>query len=166
MEVEEHLAVRRLRERFPQQVLEAGSRHGEVTVVLDRSVIEPACRLLRDDPDLLFDFLSDLTAVDRLALPQPAPRFEVVYHLYSIPRRNRLRLKVRAANGESVPTVTTVWEGANWFEREVFDLFGVPFAGHPDLRRIVLPDDWEGHPLRKDYPVETSPRWWEEGEIT
>ena len=166
MEVEEHLAVRKLRERFAQGVLEAGSHHGEVTLVLDRGVIEPACRFLRDDRDLVFDFLSDLTAVDRLRLDEPGPRFEVVYHLYSISRRNRLRLKVRAEDGQAVPTVSTVWEGAIWFEREVFDLLGIPFAGHPDLRRIVLPDDWEGHPLRKDYPVEASPRWWEEGEIT
>jgi len=166
VEVEEHLAVRKLRERSPQAILEAGVYRNEVTVVVDRAAIEAVCRFLRDDPDLAFDFLSDLTAVDRLRLPEPGPRFEVVYHLYSMSRRNRLRLKVRAAEGEPVPTVTTVWEGANWFEREVFDLFGITFAGHPDLRRIVLPDDWQGHPLRKDYPVETSPRWWEEGEIT
>ncbi len=166
MEVEEHLAVRKLREGFPQEVLEAGAPRNEVTVVVDRAAIEAVCRFLRDDPDLAFDYLTDLTAVDRLRLGEAGPRFEVVYHLYSMARRHRLRLKVRAADGEAVPTVTPVWAGAEWFEREVFDLFGVPFAGHPDLRRIVMPEDWQGHPLRKDYPVETSPRWWEEGEIT
>ena len=166
MEVEAHLAVRKLRERFPQAVLEAKAHRNEVTVAVDRAAIETVCRFLRDDPDLAFDYLSDLTAVDRLGLGEPGPRFEVVYHLYSVSRRHRLRLKVRAGDGEPVPTVTAVWEGANWFEREVFDLFGVPFAGHPDPRRILMPDDWVGHPLRKDFPVETSPRWWEEGEIT
>ena len=166
MEVEEHLAVRKLRERFPEAVLEAATARNEVTVAVARAAIEPVCRFLRDELDLGFDYLSDLTAVDRLGLREPGPRFEVVYHLYSMVRRTRLRLKVRAADGEPVPSVTPVWEGANWFEREVFDLFGIPFAGHPDLRRILMPEDWVGHPLRKDFPVETSPRWWEEGEIT
>ncbi len=166
MDIEEHLAVRKLRERFPQAVLDATAHRSEVTVVVDRAAVERVCRFLRDDPDLAFDYLSDLTAVDRLGLREPGPRFAVVYHLYSMARRNRLRLKVGAAEAEPVPTVTGVWEGANWFEREVFDLFGVPFAGHPDLRRILMPDDWVGHPLRKDFPVEASPRWWEEGEIT
>ncbi len=166
MEVGEHLAVKRLREAYPRAILEATAQHNEVTVLVARDAIEPVCRFLRDDPDLAFDFLSDLAGLDRLHLALSAPRFEVVYHLYSIQRRNRLRLKVRADEGEAVPTVTSVWAGANWFEREVYDLLGVPFAGHPDLRRIVLPDDWQGHPLRKDYPVEASPRWWEEGEIT
>jgi NADH/F420H2 dehydrogenase subunit C len=109
-----------------------------------------------------FDFLSDVTGVDRLNLPENSPRFEVVYHVYSIQHGRRLRLKVRVDEGQAVPTVTEVWPTANWHEREVSDLFGVPFAGHPDLRRILMPDDWEGHPLRKDYPVEASPRWWEE----
>ncbi len=166
MEVEEHLAVKRLREAYPRDILEAGAQHNEVTVQVARDAIERVCRFLRDDPDLAFDFLSSVAGVDRLHLPPSTPRFEVVYHLYSLQRRNRLRLKVRAHEGEAVPTVTSVWAGANWFEREVYDLLGVPFAGHPDLRRIVLPDDWQGHPLRKDYPVEASPRWWEEGEIT
>jgi len=166
MEVEEHPAVRKLRERFPEAILQAGTARNEVTVVVDRAAIEPVCRFLRDDLDLSFDYLSDLTAVDRLGLGESGPRFEVVYHLYSMSRRTRLRLKVRAADGEPVPTVTPVWQGADWFEREVFDLFGIRFAGHPDLRRILMPEDWVGHPLRKDYPVEASPRWWEEGEIT
>jgi NADH-quinone oxidoreductase subunit C len=166
VELEEHLAVRRLREAHPRAVLEVAARHNEVTVLVARDAIERVCRLLRDDPDLAFDFLSDLTGVDRLHLAPPTPRFEVVYHLFSLQRRSGLRLKVRAEEGEAVPTVTGVWAGANWFEREVYDLLGVPFAGHPDLRRIVLPDDWQGHPLRKDYAVEASPRWWEEGEIT
>ncbi|MGH7371900.1 MAG: NADH-quinone oxidoreductase subunit C, partial [Candidatus Methylomirabilales bacterium] len=89
------------------------------------------------------------------------PRFEVVYNLYSISRADRIRVKVRVLDGTEVPSVTGVWPTANWHEREVFDMFGIRFAGHPDLRRILMPEDWEGHPLRKDYPVAEMPRWWE-----
>ena len=82
------------------------------------------------------------------------PRFDVVYCLYSTPLRHRVRVKVRLADGEAVPTAVPVWPAANWLEREVFDMFGIPFRGHPDLRRILMPDDWQGHPQRKDYPLE------------
>ena len=158
----ESLVLQRLREQFGQALLEVKVWRNETTVVVRPQDIQGVCRFLRDDPDLAFDFLSDVTGVDRLKLPESSPRFEVVYHLYSLPHKRRLRLKVRVGEGESVPTVTGVWETANWHEREVYDLFGVPFDGHPDLRRILMPDDWEGHPLRKDYPVEASPKWWEE----
>ena len=111
-----------------------------------------ACALLRDDPSCQFNLLSDLTCVDWY----PAePRFEVVYSLFSIPRKDRIRLKVKLESSTPVvESVTSVWPGANYFEREVFDLFGVRFSGHPYLRRILMPEDWEGNPLRKDYPVE------------
>ena len=163
----ENLTVRKLREAFPDAVLEVGFFRSEVTVVLRREEIVKVCRFLRDDPDLRYDFLSDLTAVDRLGSPQRGSptfgaRFEVVYHLYSIPRKGRVRLKVRAEEGEAVPSVTSVWEGANWYEREVYDLFGIPFEGHPDLRRLIMPEEFEGHPLRKDFPVSAAPPWWEE----
>jgi NADH-quinone oxidoreductase subunit C len=158
----ESLVLPRLRERFGQALLEVKVWRNETTVVVRPQDLQGVCRFLRDDPALHFDFLSDLTGVDRLKLPESSPRFEVVYHLYSLSHKRRLRLKVRVGEGESVPTVTGVWEAANWHEREVYDLFGVPFEGHPDLRRILTPDDWEGHPLRKDYPVEASPKWWEE----
>ena len=158
----ESLVLQRLREQFGQALLEVKVWRNETTVVVRPQDIQGVCRFLRDDPDLAFDFLSDVTGVDRLKLPESSPRFEVVYHLYSLAHKRRLRLKVRVGEGESVPTVTGVWETANWHEREVYDLFGVPFDGHPDLRRILMPDDWEGHPLRKDYPVEASPKWWEE----
>jgi NADH-quinone oxidoreductase subunit C len=158
----ESLALQRLRERFADALLEVKVWRNETTIVLGRDDLVRVCRFLKEDPDLTFDFLSDVTGVDRLQLPENQPRFEVVYHLYSLAHKRRLRLKVRVDEGEAVPSVTAVWETANWHEREVFDLFGIPFEGHPDLRRILMPDDWEGHPLRKDYPVAATPKWWEE----
>ena len=154
--------LQRLREQFGQALLEVKTWRNETTVVLAPQDLVRVCRFLRDDPGLAFDFLSDLTGVDRLMLPEASPRFEVVYHVYSLRYRRRIRLKVRVDNGQVVPTVTDLWPTANWHEREVYDLLGVTFEGHPDLRRILTPDDWEGHPLRKDYPVEASPKWWEE----
>lgn len=159
--VEENLTIRRLREAFSSSLLDVTAFRGEVTALVKREDIVRVCRFLRDDPDLQYDFLSDLTGVDRLGLGE-GPRFEVVYHLYSIPHRWRVRLKVRVAEGEAVPSVTSVWETANWHEREVYDMLGIPFEGHPDLRRIILPEDFEGHPLRKDFPVQAAPPWWEE----
>lgn len=124
----------------------------EMTIYVDRSSIRDACVLLRDDPGCPFNFLSDVTCVDWY--PQE-PRFEVVYHLLSIPKKERVRLKVRLNSGSpAVESVTPLWPAANFFEREVYDLFGVRFNGHPYLRRLLMPEDWEGHPLRKDYPVE------------
>lgn len=124
----------------------------ELTLWIERSTLREACVLLRDDSECPFNFLSDLTCVDWY----PAePRFEVVYHLFSIAKKERVRLKVKL-NGDSpvIESVTSVWPGANYFEREVYDLFGVRFTGHPYLRRLMMPEDWEGYPLRKDYPVE------------
>lgn len=157
---EENLTVRKLRERFPEAILSAKSFRNEITVVVTPSEIVRVCRHLKEDPDLRYDFLSDLTAVDRL---REHPRFEVVYHLYSLQFKRRVRLKVQVEEGEAVPSVTPVWGTADWHEREVYDMFGVGVEGHPDLRRILMPEDWEGHPLRKDYPVQASPKWWEEG---
>ena len=124
----------------------------ELTIVVKRPTLRQACAILRDDPTLQFNFLADITGVDWYP---NEPRFEVVYHLLSIPRHTRLRLKVRLAGDDpSLESITSVWPSANFFEREVYDLFGVRFSGHPNLRRIMMPEDWEGHPLRKDYPVE------------
>jgi len=123
----------------------------ELTIWVDRAFIREAVALLRDDAELRYNFLSDLTCVDWHPL---SPRFEVVYHLLSIPRKVRLRLKVRLVEDESIESITSVWPSANFYEREVFDLFGIRFVGHPNLTRILMPEDWEGHPLRKDYPVE------------
>ena len=108
--------------------------------------------MLRDDADCAFNYLADVTCVDWYP---SEPRFEVVYHLLSIPKKERVRLKVRlAGSSPGLDSVTPVWPSANYFEREVFDLFGVRFAGHPYLRRLLMPEDWDGHPLRRDYPVE------------
>jgi NADH-quinone oxidoreductase subunit C len=123
----------------------------------DWSLIVSAPRLpevaahLRDAPGALFDLCSDVTATD---WPARAERFDVIYALYSTRLRHRVRLKARIAEGGSLPSVVAVWPAANWLEREVFDLFGIRFDGHPDLRRILMPDDWQGHPQRKDYPLE------------
>lgn len=147
-ELRNHKYVALLGERVQAAVV----AHGELTLQIAPTQIVEACRMLKSDG---FNRLSAVTAVDWH--PQE-PRFEVVYHLHRLPLKGgtheRLRLKCRIG-GESpeVDTVSTVWEGANWYEREVFDLFGISFIGHPDLRRIMMPDDWIGHPLRKDYPI-------------
>lgn len=144
--------MRRLREWGPTAVAEVIEYRGELTIVLPRAQLRRAAEFLRSDPELAFTFLSDVTGVDRYPVE---PRFELNYHLLSLQRRERLRLKVRVNGADpAVETVTAVWPTANWHEREIFDLFGVRFDGHPELRRILMPDDWEGHPLRKDYPVE------------
>ena len=125
---------------------------GEVTVVVPREHIAEICSFLKTAPGLEFNFLSDICGADRG--PEEEPRFEVNYHLFSTTRHHRLRLKVLLDDGDThVQTVTNVWRTANWHERETYDLFGVVFDGHPDLRRILLPDDWEGHALRKDFPL-------------
>ena len=123
----------------------------ELTIWIDRAFIREAVALLRDDAATQYNFLADVTCVD---WHPSVPRFEVVYHLLSIARKARVRLKVRLADDEAIESVTSVWPSANFYEREIFDLFGIHFVGHPELRRILMPDDWEGHPLRKDYPVE------------
>jgi NADH-quinone oxidoreductase subunit C len=122
------------------------------TFHVDRGRLIEIARALRDHPSLRFDFLAELTAVDRHPLE---PRFEVMYILVSTAHAIRARMKVRL-NGDDarVPTVTGVWPAANWLEREVWDMFGIMFDGHPDLRRLLMPDDWQGYPLRKDYPVQ------------
>ena len=147
-----HPAVAKLLAWNPAVVEGAKFDRDEMTVYIERSSIREACVLLRDTANCPFDFLADVTCVDRYP---SEPRFEVVYHLLSIPKKERLRLKVRLeGNSPTVDSVTSVWPAANYFEREVFDLFGVRFTGHPYLRRLLMPEDWEGHPLRKDYPVE------------
>ncbi len=147
-------AVDFLRARFPDQVLEVAYHCGEPLVRLRPERFADVARALRDEPGLRFDYLSNLTAVHWPQRPKP---FEVVYHLFSIPLRHRVTLKVDVAEHEQPPTVTTVWATANWQEREVFDLFGIHFAGHPDMTRILMTDEWIGHPLRKDYPLEGKP---------
>jgi NADH-quinone oxidoreductase subunit C len=125
---------------------------GETTIVLARKVLRTTAERCRDEEKLQFNLLTDATCLDRFPME---PRFELNYHLVSIPLRQKVRLRVRLSGDDPVvDSLVPVWPGANWLEREVFDLFGIRFTDHPDLRRILLPDDWEGHPLRKDYPVE------------
>jgi NADH-quinone oxidoreductase subunit C len=124
---------------------------GDWSVVVRTSRLVDVANHLRTANGAAFALCSDVTAVDWP--PRPA-RFDVIYSLSSIARGHRLRLKVRVGDGEAVPSVSGVWPAAAWLEREVFDLFGIPFAGHPDLRRILMPDEWQGHPQRKDYPLE------------
>lgn len=141
-----------LKERLGAKILDYHAQHGDETVAVDRQGLEATFRLLKEDVRLDLDFLTDLTAVDYLGRKEP--RFEVVYHLYSIRQKHLLRIKVPVPEHDPVvDSVTPLWKGANWFEREVWDMFGIRFRGHPDLRRILLYEEFQGHPLRKDYPV-------------
>jgi NADH-quinone oxidoreductase subunit C len=147
----------RLRGRLGARVLDTHENHGDHTAVVAAEGIVDALRFCRDEPDLGFDMLMDLTAVDYLKYPgrEDGPRFDVVYHLYSVTHNHRVRLKVPVEqDAPSVPTATALWPIANWLEREVWDMYGIRFDGHPDLRRLLLYEEFVGHPLRKDYPME------------
>jgi NADH-quinone oxidoreductase subunit C len=150
--------VKKLKAKFAGAVLEAVEFIGQISIRIEPSRIVEVCNFLRDDADTKFNYLSDLTCVHYPMGPERP--LEIVYNLYSISRNERVRLKVAIAEGASVDSVTDVWPSANWMEREVYDLFGVGFRNHPDLRRILLPPDWEGHPLRKDYPLEFIENAW------
>ncbi|MBI5836240.1 MAG: NADH-quinone oxidoreductase subunit C [Candidatus Eisenbacteria bacterium] len=139
-----------LRERLGDAVLGEAEFRGEITLTLRKDRLLEALAFLRDEPALRFDLLSDMTSVD---WPERAERFDILYHLNSTVHGHFVRVKVRVGDGEPCPSATGVWGGANWLEREIYDLMGIPFEGHPDLRRILTPDDWEGHPLRKEYPL-------------
>ena len=146
------VVVESLRSWSPQAVSEVIEFRGETTVVVPRNLLPAAADRCRTDSKLQFNLLTDATCVDRYPVE---PRFELSYFLVSIPRRDRVRLQVRLTGSDPVvDSLVPVWPGANWLEREIFDLFGIRFNGHPDLRRILLPEDWEGYPLRKDFPVE------------
>lgn len=150
--------VKKLKDKFSGAVLEAVEFIGQVSIRIEPGRIVDVCSFLRDEPETKFNYLSDLTCVHYPMDPERP--LEVVYNLYSISRNERVRLKVAIAEDASVDSVTAVWPSANWMEREVYDLFGVNFLNHPDLRRILLPPDWEGHPLRKDYPLEFIENEW------
>jgi NADH-quinone oxidoreductase subunit C len=151
-ELETNVALQKLREFDPEAVEDSRAFRDEVTVYLRPAHFLRACEFLRDEPGLKFNFLADVTALD--LYPQE-PRFELVYHLLSIETAERLCLKIRVGGDDPhFITVIPVWPSANAFEREVFDLFGIIFDGHPFLRRLLLPEEWEGYPLRKDYPTE------------
>ena len=140
-----------MRER-PEWVDEVVEALNETTAIVKREHLAAVCTYLKSTTESCFDFLADICGVDRG--PEEEPRFEVNYHLFSTTKHHRLRIKVLLTDDDPhVPTVTSVWRTANWHERETFDLFGIIFDGHPDLRRILLPDDWQGHALRKDFPL-------------
>ncbi|MBN1563222.1 MAG: NADH-quinone oxidoreductase subunit C [Anaerolineae bacterium] len=143
--------VEALQAEFGDAIQAVEEFRGEITVTVDGARIVDVCQYCRDTEGLQYNFLSDVTGIDYL--PQE-PRFGVAYHLYSMYQNRSLRLKVLLPGDEpAVSTVTGVYPAANWFEREIFDLFGVTFTNHPDMRRILMPADWDGHPLRKDYPL-------------
>jgi NADH-quinone oxidoreductase subunit C len=144
-----------LKEQFPEEVIEIKDFRGQVSVIVTSNKIKEILKYLKDQQG--FNHLQDLCGVD---YSTEKPRFEVVYNLYSIWRR--LHIRVRAKVNEETPeldSVTDLWEGANWHERECFDMFGIRFIGHPDLRRILMPEDWNGYPLRKDYPLKGKELW-------
>jgi NADH-quinone oxidoreductase subunit C len=142
----------RLQALFGDRIVVAHGDHGDETIVVRREDLLDICRQLRERPELAFDLLADQTAVDYLG---ETPRFELVCHLCSLSRGHRLRVKVRLPEEDPVvPSLVPIWQAANWMEREVWDMFGIRFAGHPDLRRILMYEEFVGHPLRKDYPVD------------
>lgn len=142
----------KIKENFPDEVVEVTNFRDQVSVIVKKERIVDICRYLHDDPILSFDHLQDLTGVDYLGKKEP--RFEVVHNLYSVRYRHRIRIRAQVPEDDPhIRTVTSIWAGANWHERECFDMFGIVFTGHPDLRRILMPEDWEGYPLRKDYPL-------------
>jgi len=144
--------LRRLLERCGAAVVDTHARLGDATACVDKERLVLVMRFLRDDPELAFDMLTDLTCVDYLG---QEPRFEMVYHLYSVTKNHRLRVKARVPEQPcEIDTLCPLWASANWMEREVWDLYGVRFIGHPDPRRILLYEEFQGHPLRKDYPKE------------
>jgi NADH-quinone oxidoreductase subunit C len=148
--------VDELRARFGATVLETHDHRGDHTAVVERTAVRDVLKFCRDAGALDFDMLMDLTAVDYAKFPgrEDGPRFEVVYHLYSLGHNHRVRVKVRVDEDDAVvPSAVPLWPIANWFEREVWDMFGIRFDGHPDLRRLLMYEAFQGHPLRKDYPI-------------
>ena len=148
--------LQRLRDRFAVGVVETHEQRDDATAVVERGALLDVLRFCRDDPTLGFDMLMDLTAADYLRYPgrEDGPRFEVVYLLHALPHNHRVRLKVRVDEDDAVvPSAVDLWPIADWLEREVWDMFGVRFAGHPDLRRLLMYEEFVGHPLRKDYPI-------------
>src|ERR1043165_2189335 len=162
LDASNHPLVRKLKEKLGDAVLEASEFLGQLSIAIARERVFDACMALRDDPETSFNYLSDLTCV-HYPDNRDAP-FQVVYNLYSISKNERGGLNVDT-NDAGVDSVTSVWPCADWPEREVYDLFGVVFHNHPDLRRILLPPDWEGDPLRKDYPLEFIENRWTENHL-
>lgn len=142
-----------VKEKFPDAVVDSHSEHGDETLSIRKESLIEVMRFLRDDSRTSFNFLMDLTAVDFLDMGR-TPRFEVVYHLYSLGHNHRLRIKAGVEEKScSINSLVQLWIGADWYEREVWDLYGIVFEGHPHLKRLLLYEEFEGHPLRKDYPI-------------
>ncbi len=145
----ERALIEKVKERFPSEVLDTREFQEEVTLVVGKDAVVEVIRFLHDE--LAFDMLKDLCGVDHYP---NHPRFEVVYHIYSLERNQRVRVKASLEEGETISSVESIWKGANWYEREAFDLFGIVFESHSNLKRILLWDEFDGHPLRKDFPTE------------
>jgi NADH-quinone oxidoreductase subunit C len=157
-DVNRHPAIRVIRDAFPDAILDIVRFRDETTIHIRPELLLEICSLLRDHEQVSLNMLTDITAVDMLRLRE-SPRFDVVTQLYSLRNRTRLRIKSGIDDGQPIASLIPLWNGANWLEREVFDMFGIVFAGHPNLKRILLPDEWdEGFPLRKEYPL----RGWKE----
>lgn len=142
---------------LPESVVSAHSFLGQNFIQSSLDQLEALTRLLKEDPPREYRLLEDITALD---YPDREKRFELIYILYSLALRQRLIIKIQIGDGESAPSLTKLWSSANWAEREVYDMFGIPFDGHPDLKRILLPDGWKGHPLRKEYDIEDQDEEW------
>ncbi|OGV98045.1 MAG: NADH dehydrogenase [Nitrospinae bacterium RIFCSPHIGHO2_02_FULL_39_82] len=145
------VTLKKLKDRFPDSIIETHSFRGDETAIVKKEKIIEICKFLRDDEGLLYNFMMDLTAVDYIGRE---PRFEVVYHLYSLKYNRRVRIKAPVSESDcTIDSIISIWIAADWFEREAYDLYGIIFRGHPNLKRILLYEGFEGHPLRKDYPV-------------
>lgn len=154
--IEENLIVKKLRSSFGSNLISVttfNNREDEITVKIKNDNIKEIMQYLRHDAELNFVYLSDVCVVDNQD-KNGEYRFDVVYHLFSINKRHRLRVKVSIREGERIESVTKIWKTADWHEREAYDLMGIIFSGHPNLKRILLPENWKGHPLRKEYPLE------------
>lgn len=151
--------AKKIQDKFPDEVQDIIGFRGQTGVLVKKDRIEEICSWLHDDSELQMDHLLDLCGSDYLNKKEP--RFEVVYNLYSIPLKHMIRIRALVPEEDcNIQSVTSVWKGANWHERETYDMYGIVFEGHPDLSRILMPDDWEGHPLRKDYPVTGPEKEW------
>jgi NADH-quinone oxidoreductase subunit C len=143
-----------VKRKFGDAVLSTHADFGDQTVLLRKEATLEVMRWLRDDPSMLFNFMMDLTVVDYLGKKPHDQRFEVVYHLYSLKHNHRIRVKAPVAEDDpTIDSVVSIWKGADWFEREAWDLYGIIFKGHPNLKRILLYEEFVGHPLRKEYPI-------------
>lgn len=144
--------LKRLTEKFQNSIQETKTHYGELTLSVKKEEIVSLCHFLHDDPEMSFDHITDICSLD---FPEDEERFEMVYMFYSIPKKHRIRIKARITEEEcTIDSISSIWKGANFMEREVYDMMGIKFNHHPDLRRIMMPEDFEGYPLRKDFPTE------------